>query len=240
MKFLIASFYKFVSLPDFMEKKAPLLSKCQSENIKGTILLASEGINSTICGAPDSVRSVLDFLRCDPCLQDLHCLESSCDFIPFDRLKVRLKKEIVTIGLRGIDPTQEVGIYVKPQDWNQLILDPDVLVIDTRNDYEFNLGTFQGAINPKTDSFGEFPKYVQSQLLNNREQKVALFCTGGIRCEKATSFLLTQGFKQVYHLEGGILRYLAEIPPQESLWEGECFVFDQRVTLTHGLEMVAK
>jgi UPF0176 protein len=235
MKFVIATFYKFVSLPDFVEKKPPLLLKCQAESIKGTILLAAEGINGTICGSQDSISSILAFLRSDPRLNDLHSLESSCDFVPFDRLKIRLKKEIVTIGLPEVDPIKQVGTYVKPQDWNQLISDPNVLLIDTRNDYEFDLGTFRGAINPQTDSFGEFPDYIHSRLAENPKQKLALFCTGGIRCEKATSFLLDQGFREVYHLEGGILRYLEEIPPEESLWEGECFVFDQRITLTHGL-----
>jgi UPF0176 protein len=235
MKFFIATFYKFVSLPDFTAKKPSLLLKCQAENIKGTILLAAEGINGTICGSQDSINSILTFLRSDPRLKDLHSLESSCNFVPFDRLKIRLKKEIVTIGLPEVNPIKKVGTYVKPQDWNQLISDPDVLLIDTRNDYEFDLGTFRGAINPHTDSFGEFPAYINSRLTQNPNQKLALFCTGGIRCEKATSFLLGQGFSNVYHLEGGILGYLAEIPPQESLWEGECFVFDQRITITHGL-----
>ncbi|TVQ44081.1 MAG: rhodanese-related sulfurtransferase [Gloeocapsa sp. DLM2.Bin57] len=237
MKFVIASFYKFVSLPDFVSLKPSLLLKCQEEGIKGTILLAAEGINGTICGSSESISNILAFLRSDSRLADLPSLESSCDFVPFDRLKVRLKKEIVTIGIPEVDPTCCVGTYVKPQDWNKLISDRDVLLIDTRNDYEYELGTFRGAINPQTDAFGEFPDYIRSRLAENPNQKLALFCTGGIRCEKATSFLLAQGFKDVYHLEGGILRYLAEIPPTESLWEGECFVFDQRITLTHGLKL---
>jgi len=237
MKFVIASFYKFVNLADFASLKPSLQLKCQVENIKGTILLAAEGINGTICGASNSINNVLAFLRLDPRLADLRSLESACDFIPFDRLKVRLKKEIVTIGIPAVNPTCCVGIYVPPQQWNQLISDRDVLLIDTRNDYEYELGTFRGAINPQTDAFGEFPNYIHSRLAENPNQKLALFCTGGIRCEKATSFLITQGFKEVYHLEGGILRYLAEIPPEESLWEGECFVFDQRITLIHGLKL---
>lgn len=232
MKFVIATFYKFAHLPDFVEKKPSLLLKCQSESIKGTILLAAEGINGTICGSEQSIANILAFLRSDSRLQDLRSLESYCDFVPFDRLKVRLKKEIVTIGMTDVDPTKQVGTYVSPRDWNHLIVDPEVLVIDTRNDYEFALGTFKGAINPHTDSFGEFPDYVRTQLAQNKHQKLALFCTGGIRCEKATSFLLNQGFEEVYHLHGGILKYLAEVPPPESLWEGECFVFDQRMTLT--------
>ncbi|ELR99109.1 rhodanese-related sulfurtransferase [Gloeocapsa sp. PCC 73106] len=232
MKFVVATFYKFVSLPDFAEKKPSLLLKCQEENIKGTILLASEGINGTICGFSHSISAILAFLRSDTRLEDLRALESPCDFIPFDRLKVRLKKEIVTIGIKEVDASNQVGTYIEPQNWNNLILDPEVLVIDTRNDYEFELGTFKNAINPETESFGEFPDYVRSQLAGNKQQKLALFCTGGIRCEKATSFLLDQGFTEVYHLKGGILKYLTDVPTEESLWEGECFVFDQRVILS--------
>lgn len=233
---LIATFYKFVSLPDFAEKKSIMLSYCQAQSIKGTILLAKEGINGTIAGEHDNIASVLRFLRSDPRLADLEHKESEADTPPFERMKVRLKPEIVTLGLPEVDPNQQVGTYVSPEDWNRLINDPEVTVIDTRNDYEVNIGTFQTAENPQTESFRQFPDYVQKNLDPTKHKKVALFCTGGIRCEKASSFMLSQGFEQVYHLKGGILKYLEEVPTQESLWKGECFVFDERVAVRHGLE----
>lgn len=233
---LIATFYKFVSLPDFADKKIIILSYCQAQSIKGTILLAKEGINGTIAGEHDNIASVLRFLRSDPRLADLEHKESEADTAPFERMKVRLKPEIVTLGLPEVDPNQQVGTYVSPEDWNQLINDPEVTVIDTRNDYEVNIGTFQTAENPQTESFRQFPDYVQKNLDPTKHKKVALFCTGGIRCEKASSFMLSQGFEQVYHLKGGILKYLEEVPTEESLWKGECFVFDERVAVRHGLE----
>lgn len=233
---LVVTFYKFVSLPDFTEKQSILLSYCQAQEVKGTILLAKEGINGTIAGLRDSVESVLSFLRFDPRLADLEHKESYTDTPPFERMKVRLKPEIVTLGLPEVDPNQQVGTYISPQDWNDLISDPEVTVIDTRNDYEVDIGTFQRAQNPQTETFRQFPDYVQKHLEPSKQKKVALFCTGGIRCEKASSFLLAQGFEQVYHLKGGILKYLEEVPAEESLWEGECFVFDERVAVSHGLE----
>lgn len=232
---VVAAIYKFVSLPDFTEKQRPLLSYCQAQGVKGTILLAQEGINGTIAGSHDSINSVLSFLRSDPRLVDLEYKESYADEPPFDRMKVRLKKEIVTIGLPGIDPNERVGTYVSPKDWNALICDPEVTVIDTRNDYEVNIGTFKKAQNPQTETFHEFPDYVCNHLDPTKHPKVALFCTGGIRCEKASSFMLSQGFQEVYHLKGGILKYLEEVPESESLWQGECFVFDQRIAVGHGL-----
>ncbi len=233
---VVATFYKFVRLADFAEKQAPLLAYCRNQGIKGTILLASEGINGTIVGSRQGIDAALSFLRCDARLADLATRESYTDCSPYDRLKVRLKREIVTLGIPEVDPSQQVGTYVSADEWNHLITDPDVLLIDTRNSYEVDIGTFQGAINPKTRSFREFPDYVQQHLKATQQQKVAMFCTGGIRCEKASAFLLSRGFKQVYHLQGGILKYLAEIPPEKSLWQGECFLFDQRIALTHGLE----
>lgn len=232
---VVVAFYKFVKLPDFAEKREPLLSHCQAQGIRGTILLAEEGINGTLAGSRQAIDSVLYFLRSDPRLVDLEHKESYADSKPFERMKVKLKKEIVTLGLPEINPNETVGTYVSPHEWNALISDPEVTVIDTRNDFEVSIGTFTGAQNPKTASFRQFPNYVHNHLDPNKHKKVALFCTGGIRCEKATSFMMSQGFQEVYHLKGGILKYLEEIPAQESLWTGECFVFDQRVAVGEGL-----
>lgn len=233
---IVAAFYKFVSLPDFAQIQNPLLSYCQEQGVKGTILLAREGINGAIAGSRQAIDSVLDFLRADPRLVDLEHKESFAETPPFERMKVRLKSEIVTLGLPEVDPSEQVGTYVNPQEWNDLISDPEVTVIDTRNDYEVNIGSFQGAQNPQTSSFRDFPDYVRGNLDPTKHKKVAMFCTGGIRCEKASSFMLAQGFAEVYHLKGGILKYLEEVPATESLWEGECFVFDERVAVSHGLE----
>ncbi|MBW4686051.1 MAG: rhodanese-related sulfurtransferase [Komarekiella atlantica HA4396-MV6] len=233
---VVATLYKFVKLPDFADKRDSLLSYCQEQGVKGTILLAAEGINGTIAGSRQAVDSVISFVRSDLRLADLEYKESYTDTPPFERMKVRLKPEIVTLGLPEVDPNEQVGTYVNPQEWNDLICDPEVTVIDTRNDYEVNIGTFQGAQNPQTDSFREFPEYVRQHLDPTKHKKVALFCTGGIRCEKASSFMLAQGFAEVYHLKGGILKYLEEVPEAESLWQGECFVFDERVAVSHGLE----
>ena len=233
---VVAALYKFVKLPDFADKRDPLLSYCQTQGVKGTILLAQEGINGTIAGSRQAIDSVLWFLRSDPRLADLEYKESHTETPPFERMKVRLKSEIVTLGLPEIDPNEQIGTYVSPQEWNNLICDPEVTVIDTRNDYEVNIGTFQGAENPQTSSFREFPDYVRHHLDPTKHKKVALFCTGGIRCEKASSFMLAQGFAEVYHLKGGILKYLSEISAEESLWEGECFVFDERIAVSHRLE----
>ncbi|BAY34730.1 rhodanese domain-containing protein [Nostoc carneum NIES-2107] len=233
---VVVALYKFVSLPDFAEKRESLLSYCQQQGIKGTILLAEEGINGTIAGSRQAIDAVLEFLRSDPRLTDIEYKESYATTPPFERMKVRLKSEIVTLGLPEVDPNEQVGIYVDPQEWNQLISDPEVTVIDTRNDYEVKIGTFTRAQNPQTQIFREFPEYVRQNLDPEKHKKVALFCTGGIRCEKASSFMLSQGFTEVYHLKGGILKYLEEVPAEESLWEGECFVFDERIAVRHGLE----
>lgn len=237
MTTVVATFYKFVSLPDYADLRQPLLQCCQEQAIRGTILLAAEGMNATIAGSQAGIDAVLAFLRADPRFADLEHKQSTADSQPFDRLKVKLKREIVTLGVPEVDPTQQVGTYVDPKEWNALLSDPEVVVIDTRNQYEVDIGTFQGAANPQTRSFRQFPDYVQQQLDPQRHKKVAMFCTGGIRCEKASSFMLSQGFEQVYHLKGGILKYLEEVPPEESLWQGECFVFDQRVAVQHGLEI---
>ncbi len=237
MSLVVATFYKFVRLPDCAEKRSPLLAYCTQKGIRGTILLAPEGINGTIAGSRTAIDDVLSFLHSDPRLADLEHRESLATSFPFDRMKVRLKKEIVTLGMPQINPNDQVGIYVNPEAWNTLISDPEVVVIDTRNNYEVDIGTFKGAQNPETHSFRQFPEYVQTHLDPTKHKKIAMFCTGGIRCEKASAFMLAQGFQEVYHLKGGILKYLEVIPPDESLWQGECFVFDQRVAVQHGLEM---
>jgi UPF0176 protein len=231
---VVATFYKFVKLPDFADKKNPLMSFCREKDIKGTILLAKEGINGTIWGTRQGIDEVLELLRSDSRLANLEHKESHTDSSPFKRMKVKLKKEIVTIGLPEVDPNQTVGTYVNAKDWNQLISDPEVFVIDTRNEYEVAIGTFKGAIDPQTDSFREFPQYVEQNFDPVKHKKVAMFCTGGIRCEKASSLMLSKGFQEVYHLKGGILKYLEEVPSEESLWEGECFVFDDRLAVKEG------
>jgi UPF0176 protein len=233
----VITFYKFFPFPDFAKKKESLLNYCQKLEIKGTILLAAEGINATISGSSSSIDSVLTFLRSDPRLTDLEVKKSRANDLPFKRLKVKLKKEIVTLGLPEIDPNQKVGIYVKPKDWNKIISDPEVFVIDTRNEYEVHIGTFKNAIDPHTHSFREFPEYVEKNFDPQKHKKIAMFCTGGIRCEKASSLMVSKGFQEVYHLEGGILKYLEEVPASESLWEGECFVFDERIALKQDLDL---
>ncbi|TAG87122.1 MAG: rhodanese-related sulfurtransferase [Oscillatoriales cyanobacterium] len=234
--FLTAALYKFVELSDFADLRAPLLTCCEANQVVGTILLAEEGINGTIAGTPENVYAVLAFLRSDARFADLVHKESYSKKPPFYRLKVRLKREIVTLGVPDINPNQMAGQYVKPEEWNKLLDDPDVVVVDVRNDYEVSIGTFKGAINPKTKSFSELPEWVEQETALHHKPKVAMFCTGGIRCEKSTAFLRKVGFDEVYHLEGGILKYLEVVPEAESRWEGECFVFDERVTVGQGLK----
>jgi UPF0176 protein len=238
--YLTAAFYLFVDLPDFIARKQPLLALCERHNIKGLILLAREGINSTIAGAPADVYAVLAYLKEDPRFAALQHKESWSDLPPFHRMKVRLKKEIVTMGVPGISPTVMAGTYVKPRDWNALISDPSVVLIDTRNDYEVELGTFERAIDPRIKTFSQLVTWVEEAevLVGNsgKKPKVAMFCTGGIRCEKSTALMRAKGFNEVYHLEGGILKYLEEIPPEQSQWRGECFVFDDRVSVDHHLQ----
>ncbi|PHQ69539.1 MAG: hypothetical protein COB93_07835 [Sneathiella sp.] len=234
--FVVAALYKFVALPDYEELQGQLLTLCKENHIQGTLLLAQEGINGTIAGTREAIDTLLTFLKSDPRFDSLQHKEALNESQPFYRMKVRLKKEIVTLGAPGLDPRNSVGTYVKPEDWNDLIADPDVLLVDTRNDYEVEVGTFKGALNPETKTFREFKDFVAEKLDATTHKKVAMFCTGGIRCEKSTSYLLSKGFEEVYHLEGGILQYLEDVPKETSTWEGECFVFDQRVTVNHDLE----
>ena len=236
MTYCVAALYHFTRLNDFEQLKAPLQAMCDMLEIKGTILLAREGINGTVSGTDQAISDMLEFLRADPRLIDLEHKESRGTEVPFYRMKVRLKKEIVTMGVDGVDPNDIVGTYVDPKDWNDLISDPDVVLIDTRNDYEVEIGTFEGAINPNTETFREFPKWVEDNKERLKKPKVAMFCTGGIRCEKASSYMKQQGYDDVYHLKGGILKYLEHVKEESSLWNGDCFVFDQRVAVGHGLK----
>lgn len=233
---VVAALYKFVSLPNFREWREPIRALCEQHHIKGTLLLAEEGINGTIAGERADMDGLLAALRAMPGMAALEHKESYHEKNPFYRLKIKLKKEIVTLGVPGVDPNTQVGSYVDPQDWNQLLDDPEVVVLDTRNDYEFAIGTFDRALDPHTKSFREFPDYVKQNLDPTKHKKIAMFCTGGIRCEKASSYMLAQGFAEVYHLKGGILKYLEEVSPQQSKWQGECFVFDNRVAVNHHLE----
>lgn len=235
-EYVVAALYKFVSLPDYRQLQEPLLSLCRECGIKGTLLLAEEGINGTVAGSREAIDSLNEFFQKDVRFHDLEYKESFAARMPFFRIRVRLKKEIVTLGKPEADPSKQVGTYVDPEDWNALISDPDVILLDTRNNYEVDVGTFKKAVNPKTDSFREFPDFVEESLDTTKHKKIAMFCTGGIRCEKASSYMLSQGFEEVYHLKGGILKYLEKVPAQESLWEGECFVFDQRVSVKEGLK----
>ena len=233
----ICALYKFTRLDDFEEIQGPLKIFLESLNIRGTLLLAKEGVNGTISGDNDSIMKSLDYLQKDERLVGLEYKFSYSEKPPFKRLKVKLKKEIVTLGVSNIDPIFSSGTYVKPADWNELINDPDVVLIDTRNNYEFEIGSFKGSINPNTETFREFPAYTKNNLEKYRDKKIAMFCTGGIRCEKSTAYLKSKGFENVFHLQGGILKYLEEIKEDESLWEGECFVFDDRVAVKHNLEL---
>ncbi|MBN9004860.1 MAG: rhodanese-related sulfurtransferase [Rhizobiales bacterium] len=236
----VAALYQFAPLPDFRALREPLRALCAERSIRGTILLAHEGINGTVAGTADAIDALVLELRDGALfggrLDNLELKFSQASTMPFARLKVRLKKEIVTLGDPATDPTHAVGTYVEPQDWNALIASPDTLVIDTRNRFEVAMGTFQGAVDPQLASFGAFKDFVTERLDPEKHQKIAMFCTGGIRCEKASSYLLSRGFKEVYHLKGGILKYLEGIPESDSRWQGECFVFDDRIALGHGLK----
>ncbi len=234
--FLVAALYHFADFEDFADFQAPLLECAVSNDVMGTILLASEGINGTVSGPEAGVKNLLSKIRYDPRFANLEHKESWSEENPFYRMKVRLKKEIVTLGVDGINPARDVGEYIGPDAWNETIQDPDVIVVDTRNDYEVSIGTFKGAVDPGTTSFREFPDWLDEQSGLKPDQKIAMFCTGGIRCEKSTALLKARGFENVSHLKGGILKYLETIPEDESLWEGECFVFDQRVSVGHGLK----
>ena len=233
--FTVAAFYRFASLPDYASLRGPLAEVARAGGVRGTILLAAEGVNGTIAGPPAGVAAVLAHLRADPRLAALEHKESHAERQPFRKLRVRLKKEIVTMGVPGLDPAGSAGTYVPPQDWNDLISREDVVLIDARNDYETAIGTFEGAVDPETASFRDLPDWLDAYGPLAERPPVAMFCTGGIRCEKSTAWLRARGFGEVYHLQGGILKYLEEVPEEESLWQGECFVFDDRVSVTHGL-----
>jgi UPF0176 protein len=240
MSYKVAAFYQFVALPDFRGLREPLRAACAALKLKGSVLLAPEGINGTLAGDADAISNLIDSLRDGALfggrLDNLELKFSHAATMPFQRLKVRLKKEIVTLGTADADPTRQVGVYVEPADWNALISRDDTLVLDTRNAFEVALGTFEGAIDPGLKSFGQFKDFAAHKLDPKRHRKIAMFCTGGIRCEKASAYLLSRGFAEVYHLKGGILKYLERVPKQESRWRGECFVFDERVALGHGLQ----
>jgi UPF0176 protein len=235
----VAAFYQFAALPDFRELREPLRAVCAGLGLKGSVLLAHEGINGTLAGQPEAIAALVEELQrgalFDGRLNNLELKFSHAAAMPFQRLKIRLKKEIVTLGDRHTDPTRQVGVYVDPGDWNALIAGPDTLVIDTRNAFEVAMGTFPGAVDPGIRSFGQFKDFAARHLDPAKHQRIAMFCTGGIRCEKASAYLLARGFAQVYHLKGGILGYLEGVPQAESRWRGECFVFDDRVALGHGL-----
>jgi UPF0176 protein len=236
---LVAALYKFVEINDLPSLQDNLYNICEENNIMGTILIADEGINGTISGKHNEIKETISSLTSDDRFSNIEIKYSSTEKQPFHRMKVRLKKEIVTIGLPEINPNKKVGKYVKPEDWNKLISDPNVVVIDTRNKYETKIGSFQNALDPETSSFREFPDWVKKfkNSEDNTNKKIAMFCTGGIRCEKASSLMKEEGFEDVYHLQGGILKYLETINKENSLWNGECFVFDQRVCLTDELEV---
>ena len=235
----VAALYRFCRLEHFAELREPLAAFCSARGIKGTLLLAREGINGTVAGAPEAIAALVAHLEAMPELAGMEIKYSDSNEMPFHRMKVRLKREIVTMGKPDIDPLRDAGAYVEAGEWNALIADPETIVIDTRNDYEVSLGTFERAINPKTATFSEFPHWVEKQAPDLKGKKVAMFCTGGIRCEKATAYVKSLGIDEVFHLKGGILKYLEEVTPEESLWQGECFVFDERVSVAHGLQVGA-
>ena len=233
---LVATFYKFTKLDELASLQKSIETRCIENNVRGIVLIANEGINATIAGSRDEVLGVLHFLLEDPRLDGLAWKESTVKKQPFRKLRVRLKKEIVTMGVEGIDPERLTGSYVKPEEGNALISDPNVILVDTRNDYEVEIGSFKNSINPNIVSFGELPQWLEDNIDVNEQPRVAMFCTGGIRCEKSTAYLKESNFENVFHLEGGILKYLEQIPEDQSLWEGQCFVFDERVSVGHGLE----
>jgi UPF0176 protein len=233
--FTVAALYRFARLPRYVELKAPLVEFCSARGIRGTLILAHEGINGTVAGTKATISELVDYLNSWPEFAGAEIKYSTADKMPFYRMKVRLKREIVTMGVADIDPLNAAGSYVEAKDWNALITDKETILIDTRNDYEVRIGTFQGAVDPDTKTFTEFPAWVAAHRNELEGKKVAVFCTGGIRCEKATAFVKGLGVENVYHLKGGILKYLEEVPAEESRWEGECFVFDERVSVGHGL-----
>lgn len=234
---VVAALYKFVALPDYKDIQKTLQRLCFDNGIKGTLLLAEEGINGTVAATRQGIDALKKFLEDDERFHGCSYKESHADEMPFYRMKVRLKKEIVKLGVPGTSPLKNVGKYLSPEEWNELLKDPEVFLVDTRNDYEYEIGTFKGAANPNTQCFTQFPEYVKTHMDPKKHKKVAMFCTGGIRCEKSTAYMLDQGFEEVYHLDGGILKYLEKMKKEDSLWDGECFVFDNRVSIKHGLEI---
>lgn len=236
LPYVVAALYKFADFPDYKEFQPKLLDFCKAHNVMGTLLVAEEGMNGTIAGPREGIDAVLKFIRSHPSFTDIEHKESFASKPPFLRMKVKLKKEIVTMGVPGVTPRKSVGTYVNSEDWNELLQRDDVVIIDTRNDYEYEIGRFKGSINPDIQVFREFPKYMEENWDPAKYKKIVTFCTGGIRCERATALLNDMGYDEVYHLKGGILKYLEEMPEEKSLWEGECFVFDNRVSVTHGVK----
>ncbi len=232
----VCALYKFVTLQDYQELRAPFYAKLNELAIRGTLLLANEGLNGTVSGSAESIDKFIAWLHADTRFNPIDHKLSYHQEQPFHRTKVKLKREIVTMGVQGINPNKVVGTYVEPRDWNEIIADPETILIDTRNEYEYNIGTFENAVNPHTKTFREFPDYVDNELDPARHKKVAMFCTGGIRCEKASAFMKERGFEEVYHLKGGILKYLEDVEQNQSKWQGECFVFDERVAVNHDLQ----
>ena len=229
--FVISSFYKFTNIPNFESFREPILNGLKKHHILGTVILASEGINGTVSASHQDIKSFYNLIAQFDAFSDMIYKETFHDSIPFDKAKVKFRKEIVTMGVEGVNPIESTGEHVSPEDWNKLITDPETVLIDTRNDYEIGLGTFERAINPNTKNFREFPDYVQKELMDKKEKNIAMFCTGGVRCEKSTAYLKNLGFKKVYQLDGGILNYLEHTPADKSLWKGTCFVFDDRIAI---------
>ncbi len=240
MTFTVAALYRFAPFDDPAALRQPLLDLCAANGVKGTLLLAPEGVNGTIAGSADGIAAVVAHIRALPDCVDLDVKYSAAAAMPFQRLKVRLKKEIVTMKVPGIDPSRDVGRYIAPADWNAVIADPDTVVIDTRNGFEVGYGSFDGAIDPQTQSFGDFPGWWRGHADEFAGKRIAMFCTGGIRCEKSTAFLRSEGIDDVVHLKGGILAYLEQVPEADSRWHGSCFVFDERVSVGHGLVEVGE
>jgi UPF0176 protein len=236
MEQTVATFYQFAHLPDCLDWQKKLRTRCKKFNVLGTIILAEEGINATISSSVDGIEAIMDFIKKDPRFTNLTYRLSITPRQTFYRIRVAVRDEIVTLGDSSINPNEQVGKYVEPENWNDIITDPEITVIDTRNDYEIEIGSFKNAVAPDTQTFGQWDEYVEKKLSDHKEKKIAMFCTGGIRCEKASSHLIKRGFKEVYHLKGGILNYLEKIEPENSLWDGECFVFDHRVSVVHGLK----
>ena len=236
MEQTVATFYQFAQLPDCLDWQKKLRTRCKKLNVLGTIILAEEGINGTISSSADGIEAIMDFIKKDPRFSNLTYRLSITPRQTFYRIRVAVRDEIVTLGDSSINPNEQVGKYVEPENWNDIITDPEITVIDTRNDYEIEIGSFKNAVDPDTQTFGQWDEYVEKKLSDHKEKKIAMFCTGGIRCEKASSHLIKKGFKEVYHLKGGILNYLEKIEPENSLWDGECFVFDHRVSVVHGLK----